>query len=1074
MERNVNEPNSRNVKADMLVSALLAGVALVVYGMTMAKGVFPGESAALLSVVAGFNPVDMPVHPLFCAITGWFSSIPMFSLPVRLAVFSLICTVIAVLLMYRVVSFFIRDVITEEAASELAPRVSTMAGVIAAVTFMLSAPVWNAATRFQYQNFDVMLPLLAAQTLVWFAERQWRVFLVLFAVICGVGVVEVPLFIPALPLLAAFAIYVLWRCQGLSFLRVSWMFCLALAVMVSLFFGVAKQFCGADGSVPEMLLQMLNGHRALLRDCLPSEWILFLLTGVAPFLVSMLLVFRGLNNERSLSQYVLHLVLSVLVICALANMNNFSPWYFLKPFGRLPTGMYAMVAMSAGYLFAYWYLLLKVRSGNRSYDVPRIVRKTGAWLGVLVAYPFAAIVVVASLLNALECDSKRGMFADRCAGAILDRMGTRTWLVTDGTLDPHLQVMAQARDMELNLICLRRDNSSAYLKSLWDLMEERQLFAEEERQQMKTTLELGVVPFIQDWFASDEDISSKVAIFSVPDFWFSAGLTPVPDFFMFSGSRDIFADFKDRPLLNEYMAFWRSMDADLRVNEDDMSDPLNRMRKNLRRHMGFVANNLGFLLEDLGNDEDALTVYTYVNRSINRDNVSALFNRFEMVRRGVVAADSMRDQIEKELRDFLEKLRHQLPLWSLSRYFGYVRSPELFAKLGYGWALSGEVAAARAAADRVLEILPEDQRATALQALAPMIALTDRDETEKIYQDIIENDPNNRGALLGMVRLSLQEGAMTTARTWLERLANLEGNASATLGIEWATIHLMNNDVERAQRILQETTDLQPQNLQAWAMLALLQIQQGELEDVERVVLHRMERLAGTDNYFVQITRAQLLLRKGAAFRHQAREALIRASRLRPEVTGVKDMVLQLCMEMEDKPGAQLHARQVLRTNRDHALANYVMGSLRLQDGEYGAAEDFLKRSVRTEEAPAALNDLAEVLRRIRKMDEAEHFARRAVEVAPMLYIAWETLASILLEANKDLDEAEEMVEKSLSIFDGDVRVKITQARIQLKKGDIERARATIQQIETQRGDLQKFDLDMLARLKEEARTFQR
>jgi len=1070
MDRDVYEPSKRNVKLDRTISALLAGVALVVYGATMSKGVFPGTSALLLATVAGFNPTEMPFHPFFCAITGWISSLQVFSLPGRLTLFSLICSVLAVVLMYRVVSFVIRDVITEEASSEIASRVSRMGGVLAAVAFMLSVPVWSAATQFQYQNFDVLFPLLAAQALVWFAERQWRVFLVLFAALCGVGVVETPLFIPALPLLVVFAMYVLWRAQGLSFLRVAWMAGLLAAVALTLFITVAKQFSGPDAPFSDMLLQILNGHKQQLRGWLPqSGWIMIIITGILPLLISLLTIFRGLNNERSQSQYILHIVLSVLVVSALMAIPNFSPWYYFKQYSQLPSGVYAMTAMTAGYLFAYWYLLLKVRKSNRSYEVTHSVRKVGEWLGVIIAYPFALLLVIVSLLNALECKSTRGAFADRCAKAILDRMGERTWLITDGrlALEPHLQVMAQARGMELNLICLHFDNNRTYLKSLWELIEERQLFTDADKQKMKTTLALGVMPFVQDWFAMDKDVGSKVAIIGLPDFWYSADLTPVPDFFMFSGSRDI-KEFQGRPLLDEYMAFWQSMDAPLFVKKDTEYDPLNAMRNSLRRNMGFVANNLGVLLEDLGNDKDALKVYTYVYKNIDPENISALFNRFEMVRRDSEATQAMRDTIEKEIKLFIANVKHKYSLWSLSRYYGYVRSPELFAKMGHNWAISGMDAAARAARDRVIDFLPENQRIEAMKALSLMLNLADKNETEKIYSDLLEKDPENTSAMVGQARLAIQMGALEKAKSWLEQVAKLDENKSTALGIEWATIHLLNNDVEKARRILQETTDLQPKNIQAWGMLALLQLQLDEIDEVANITLKRMENLAGADNYYVQITRAQLFLRKGAAFRNQARESFIRASMLRPDILGVKDVILQIDMEMNDLESAEKHARHILRANRDHALANYVLGSVRLREGAYGDAEDLLKRCVSVEEIPAALNDLAEVLCRIKKLDEAETFARRAVEKTPDLYIAWETLASILLEANKNLDEAEQMVEKALSLHSGDARVKITLARIQFKKGDIESMRETIRQVKTQLDTLPPYDREVLAKLESE------
>ena len=350
----------------------------------------------------------------------------------------------------------------------------------------------------------------------------------------------------------------------------------------------------------------------------------------------------------------------------------------------------------------------------------------------------------------------------------------------------------------------------------------------------------------------------------------------------------------------------------------------------------------------------------------------------------------------------------------------------------------------------------------------------DRAKTEAVYKDIIRSDPSNRTALLGLARLAVQEGALEKARSWLEKASKSDDKKGA-LGVEWASIYLMNNDLPRARMVLQETTDLQPKNLQAWAMLAMLQLQQDEVSDVEKVTLPRMENIAGTvDNYFIQITRAQLAVKKGKNYNRAARENFIRASILRPEISALKDMILQLDIAMNDQESAQLHARQVLRVNRKHALANYVMGSLRLQQGDYGEAEDFLRRSVDTNPSAAALNDLAEVLRRIKRYEDAEKFARLSIEKSKELYVAWETLGSILFEANRDLNEAEACVKKAMSLYADDLRIKITLARIQLKKGDIEIARETIRQIRLHQSELPKFDVGELEKLAAQADAFTR
>ena len=1062
-------------RLDGLVSVGLGALAAVVYGLTLTRGVFPGESAWLMATYSGLEPLELPIHPVWGLIVSWLSSLSVLTLPLRLNLFSAACSVVSVVLMYRIMTFLVHDVIYEEYSVEHAPRVSLWAGVFSALAFLFAVPVWQAATRLQYQSFDLMLALVAAHLLVVYAQRQWRVLLVVFGLLLGVGIVESVIFIPLAPVFVAFLVYVLWKSGVLSLNRVTWVGALSV-VGLGLYYLFAWRFfkttdCEALGfkSVMDVMVTVWKNQIVQLRSGLPKVgWLVLLLMSVVPWVAGGLASFRALNNERSWSQYILHITLTLIVVLGLTNVP-FSPWEILKPSGRLPVCSYAMLAMSAGYLVAYWYLLLKVKRPRRGSGVAVLTKAAGDWMGLILAYPVAGIVVLCAIVNAFECTGSRGDFADRFAKEVLDRMGSRTWLVTDGTLDAHLQIMARQRKMELNLLCLQKDMSPYYLKTMARLIEQKQLFDAGNLQRMKSTLDLGLLPFIQDWFALDKEIEKKAAVFGVPDFWYTAGITPAPEFVFFAGCRDIKA-FKDKPLLADYMAFWSAMDKVLPADKTPHDDPTSRLRMNLRRHLGFVANNLGVMLEDLERDKDAYAVYTHVRNKLDPENISALFNRFEMARRGAESTHADKEAIERELKDFVGNLKHRYPLWSLSRYYGYVRSPEIFARLGLGWALSGQTGAALAGINRAINLLPTDQRLGAMQAMAAVYALSDdRSKTEAVYQDIIKSDPGNRSAMLGMARLAVQEGALDKAKMWLEKAAKSE-DKRGSLGVEWAVIHLMNNDVGRARLALQEATDLQPKNLQAWAMLAMVQLQQNEVEDVEKVLLPKMEGLANTvDNYFIQITRAQVAMKKGKNYQRTAREAFIRASMLRPDIPGVKDMILQLDIAMNDQESAELHARQVLRSSRKHSLANYVMGSLRLQEGAYGEAEDFLRRSVDTKPSAAALNDLAEVLRRIRKFDDAERCARNAVKLNPDLYVAWETLASVLVDAEKDLNEAEQAVRKAQALFDGDLRVRITLARIQLKKGEIERARETLRLLKSRQGELTKFDQDQLAKLAEEA-----
>lgn len=1063
-------------KIDFLISVGLGVLAALTYGLTLSRGVFPGESAGLMTAYSGILPLELPLRPVWGTIVAGLSNSSFLSLPLRLNLFSAACSVVSAVLLYRLVSFLIHDCIYEEYSVEYAPRVAVLSGAVAAVAFIFAVPVWHAATRFQYQSFDLMLVFLAAALLVAYARRKWAIFLVAFAVLYGLGVVESVIFIPLSPVFLAFLIYVLWKRGTLTLARVAWMGLLSAAVMAGTYWGSAKWFMATHDveamgfkSVSDILTAVGKNQLAQLRSGMPQvNWLILLLMSAVPWVAGGFASFRALNNERSWSQYILHFTLSLLVVLGLTNVPV-SPWGIMRPLGRLPLCSYAMIAMTAGYLFAYWYLLLKVKRPRRGHEVAVLTKQTGDWLGLILAYPLAAVVALAAIINAFECGGSRGAFADRCAREILDRLEGRTWFVTDGTLDAHLLIMAKMRGQELNLLCLQHDMSPFYLKSMSKLIDEKQLFDPENMQRMKSTLDLGMLPFIQDWFAMDREIEKKVAVFGVPDFWYTAGITPVSEFLFFTGSRNI-DDYKGKPIFDEHMEFWKQMDRVLSANRRGSDDPTQRHKAHMRRHMGFVANNLGVLLEDLGKDEEAYTVYTYIRNVIDHDNISALFNRFEMARRGVAAASASKEAIERELKDFISNLKRRYPLWSLSRYYGYVRSPEMFARLGWGWALSGQTGAALAGVTRAINLLPTDQQTGAMQAMAAIYALTDdRVKTEAVYKDIIKSDPDNRSAMLGLARLAVQEGAIDTAKQWLEKAAKAEDNRG-TMGVEWAVIHLMNNDLPRARMALQEITDLQPRNMQAWAMLAMVQIQQEELEEIEKMLLPKMESIAGTvDNYFVQITRAQLNMRKGKNFQRPAREAFIRAAMLRPDVPGVKDMILQLDIAMNDREAAELHARQVLRSNRKHSLGNYVMGSLRLQEGSYGEAEDFLRRSVDASPSAAALNDLAEVLRRIRRFEEAERQARAAIEKNADLYVAWETLASILVEAGGDLNEAEKAIRKSIELYADDLRAQITLGRILLKKGEIEQARVIARTVRNRQNELSRFDQSELTKLLNES-----
>lgn len=1055
-------------RTDLKWSLLIGGATFLVYLVTVSPGVFPGGSATLMAQAAGIEPRSLPTHPLFFLIAGGWAQVPLFSLALRMNLFSAICGALSVALVYRLVAFFVYEIMTEEFVLERAARVAKVSAVVAALAMAFSVPVWEASTRLSIQSFDLLLLLLAAALLMIYAIHGYKASLYLFGLLYGVGIAETPLFISFAPWFLFCSVLILWKRKQLTMRRVTWMGWAALAGM-GVYYLAAWRFAQTDDmagrelkTVFDVVVAVWRDQYNVLRTSLPRvNWVIVLLMGIVPWVAAMFAAPRSLNNDHSWSHYILHISLTGLTVIALLNLSV-SPWGIMGPRGHLPVATYTMVAVVAGYLVGYWYLLPRVTAPRRGQATSKLTRRVGNWLGRGLAVPLAMFVMVVGVINLFEANGRRGRFADAYAMEILNRLGGRTWIVTDGTLDAHLQILAGERGQQLQLLCLQKDGNRLYQSHLKQLIKQARLFTGKDEQRMMNAVDLGVLPFVQDWFAMDAEIEKKAIVFGVPDLWYGAGMTPMPDGLFFSGVRTIEA-FREAPLLPAYQAFWDRMEKQL-PRQNDATELVAIYRNYLRRHMGFVANNLGVVLEDLGREKEAYTVYTCV-RKIDPDNISALFNQFEMIRRGAQPEEKVK--IEKELKSFLAKQKQRYPLWSLSRYFGYVRSPELFARLGWSWAMSGQMGGF-APIEKWRGPVTDDTKLMMMDTMARIYTLQDdRVKTEAVYREMLKQDPANRQALVSMARLSVQAGAMDQARSWLDKAQDL-GIARSTLGIEWAVVHLASGDLKRARILLQETTDLQPKNLQAWAMLAVVQLQQGDLDEVEKVVLSTMEKVAGTaDHYFIQITRAQVAMKKGKGYYGVAREAFIRAAMLRPDVPGVKDMVLQLDIALNDEERAELHARQILRTNRRHALANYVMGSLRLGKAQYGEAEDFLRRSVEAQAMPAALNDLAEVLRRNRKLDEAEMYVRQAIQKNAKLYVAWETLGSILIERGK-LDEAEQAIDKAMTLYGEDQRVKLTMARLQIRKGNLMRARELLLQVRKNQNILPSYDQKELARLTDE------
>lgn len=1023
------------MKKNGIIVGALALVAAVLYFASMANYAFPGESAHLMALWQGLDASSTVEHPLMGLFARAFGGGNLLA-P--------IAGVLAVSLVYL-----------------LAVRVlkSPLGGLVAAVVFMLTPAVRGAATHLEPRLFDAvwMMGVFALFIPYLKAKKTAFCYPILFGVLGAFAFCDSALFLTLLPGLVAGIVLVSLKRGGKFY---------APLTIFAVVFLVA--FLISRGSFGLELTPFLKETARELKDYVSAEgWILVLIFATVPFVVSLFSYRKAFVEKPNLVQWIFHGVMTFVSILAIA--TPLSPSSLLENQGLYPVATSAYVAWTAGYLATFWW-----------HHRRQVV-------AVTVGIGYAFVVSFALLWNLFTFDGGRGAFADETARRILDDLGSRTWFVTDGTLDDHLRLVAAARGQELHLICLQRDLDSFYLNALAELVKEKNLGGSKNATLTLSLKTLGVLPFVQDWFAADPTAAEEVAIYGAPDLWYSAGRRPVPEF-LFFGSDEAKAanwpedEWKRFDVILEAPKGWGSY----RAHEE--TDPVTAKRLSIRRHVGFVANNRGVWLQDHQKDEEAFRMYERVLGEIDRDNVCSLFNEIEMAGQRFAAALDKKAALEKQLKAIVEDKHRRYIIWRLGSYYGYVRNPDMFVRLGFAWARSGRPGDALVQIRRAIDFVPTEKRATLLNMMAALYANeNDQVKSRRIYESVLARDANDHDALVGMMRLKLLDGDEAEALAYLERAIRVSPSESRRARMELAMVSMMKGDLLGAKDLIRKIIESDPKDVQALSMLSAVTLQQYDaakdpaekakiLKEIETVIIPEMERQASSPHdFYVLSAKAFVLLRQGDEKRREARAAFEMAMRANPGSTVTQDLVLGLDISLDDKERAEAHARDILRKNRNAPLANYVMGSLAIRRAAYQEAEAFLRKAV---DAPQpnilAQNDLAEVLRRTNRAAEGEMIVRRALEKAPDFYILHETLGVVLMDQNKDLDQAEAEIRRALELSKQqggveDVRLFTSLARVQVLRGDKKAARGSIRRVEAKIAELTEFERKELEEVKKSA-----
>ncbi len=1020
----MDDPNARKPLSTLWGLPVALG-ALAVYLITMGSGTYPGRSIELIVQHAGLTPFPDTASPLWDVCVRLLALLPFGTLPLRLGVFSAICGFAAVWLIHVVMARTIHNTIEVRTDNAVrARRAALLGGVTASLFLAFCVPFWTVCNRAHVGSFDVMLLLLAAYLLLVYFERERDGTLILLAGLMGAGAAETATFIVVAPIFAVALLHRLWITERL---RVTVLIGIALAFVagLSVYLLAAWRYSHTEAfllrgfqSPFQVVWGAWRTQYQLITQSIPEYgWLLVAVVTVVPWFAAAMACRRSLNEERDWGFYLLHLIMAALAALLLYNIQP-SPWRLLGE-RRLLVTPYVFAASAFGYLSAYWYLVPASWWGRAETDAREWIQ---GWGGVILGILLLAAAAVPPFLNFKEADARPAHIVDLYANAVVDAMGDREWLITDGLIDDSLVLAAHQRGRPIHVLNLQMTRNPTYLKYVSHQFASLRL---------RSLLQVGAIPFLQEWLQTDPDIDRKLAILGLPDLWLAAGRTVVPHQVVFIGTTEP-GQLDAARLAADNRAAWERLGPPLRAVQDlKRTDFVGWLSGYFLRQLSMAANNLGVLMEDLKAPDLAFDAYRSA-RTLTPGNVSALLNQQLMVEGGYAASDAA--DVKRSFDKLVQTPPRDYSLWTLSRTYGYVRSPHVFAELGWTWALSGYPGMAVSGLKKAIALSDQDS-AEPKKALASVyLAQARPSESERIYREVLERTPDDIGALVGLARSASQRGQITEAGELLTR-AEKAGALKTAIAFEWAMLHAAAGNLGQARIVLEELVQVQPQLTQAWMILVGVLVEQKDAAGLEEAA-RQIDKIT-TPDFFTLYARAQIAVNRNDLT--DARRLFDQALSIQRDNRFVLEMLLRLDL-MEGKPeAAEEHVRPLLAADPGNAFANHIMGSLQMRQHDYALAEVFLRKSLESQRPPEVLNDLAWALSERREFAEAEQIAREALAATPAFPAAWDTLGVVLMKTGR-LDEAQRAFEKSIELRPEDLDTHTHLAELYVKRGDSPRA----------------------------------
>ena len=1015
-------------------------LSLIGFGIATQPIAHPGESTFILAQKLGVYPLSTFSGPIYTWIIQGIAAVSGSAAFYAINLFSALCAAGILSMVFLLIYHSTRPLnIDHSFSSRTMHRVQLAAAGVGVLYLLTAGPIWLAATRANPLAFDLLLMLSSFLLALSYTAKDSVSRLYLAVLLYGVTVVQFTTAILFAPVFVILVLVKLWASGLFNSRQLGTLVLFGLAglslylVQAGLYMASpAYEWREFTGFFQLLWYIWLEQYQSLTSGLPRLGWLTLSFVSFLPWIVTTSFRLPGNANRVRGALWGTSAVYLILGVLALLLLLDFplSPKN-LTGTARLFLTPYIVISLWVGNVVAYWLVLL-FREKRFENPVAKKIRH-GVGYAVSAAVPAFLLFFVGTEAIPQTRNVAEGLIKEFTAH-VVDISESHEWLITASPLDDQIELEAYRRGAPLKVFRLSYGRSPALMKYV------ATLFDGDAR--LQSLAGVGMSPLIDEWFMRDETISSKAVVLHVADMWMAAGLEAIPDRVLFVGAR-----VGDSINLDEVLAVNKALWADYGhrlVNaEVDKDEPGADFVEWIRVHMSKIANNLGVLMEDKGRDEDAVACYVQA-RVFAPDNLSALMNHFVVAQRHSLPEFAA---LEVELNERTEKLVGRVQTISLSYIYGFVRVPELFVNRGMAFAMSGKADLAIADLKRALA-LREDNPQLQL-ALAGLYFSQDRDEESvEYYENVLRGNPNNPGALLGMMRVSLRKSEFSEARRYLRQLKDL-GVSPGTLKLEEAVLETLAGSPALALNLLKEAVAAQPDNMRAWAALAITAADLNDQKTAEQAIdrLRQARALAPA----VQLVMAQSALNKGD--RDTARHYIEDVLRRQSGNIQALEMLLRINMFEGSRDLVHKTAERILNVNPRNALANYMLGVHHYYKEEYALAESAYRVSLATTRSPEALNDLAYILFIQKRGTEAEPLIRESLAINDRNSAAWDTLGVILMEKN-ELAEAERSFAKSLELRPDTASVLLNMALLNEKQGKLAEASAITKEINARLNEL--------------------